>query len=151
MKRGAAILACVFLFAACGGDKATNTTVRVAGIPTRQATEACLLFIRARIVGGGTQTSCLRKIDGFPDPGATIRSRGSMAFVLPDGTIRTRVSITQQFARDGVHAHQTLRGSITGGTGIYRDARGTVNGAGTVIDRPLSLGPVNLRYALVLR
>jgi hypothetical protein len=96
VKRGAAILACVFLFAACGGDKATSTTVRVAGVPTRQATEACLLFIRARIVGGGTHTTCLRKIDGFPDPGATIRSRGSMAFVLPDGTIRTRVSITQQ-------------------------------------------------------
>jgi hypothetical protein len=127
-----------------------STTVRVAGTPTRRATETCLLIIRARIVGGGTQTTCLTEIDGFPDPGATIRSKGSMAFALSDGTIRARVSITQRFARDGAHAHQTLRGSITGGTGIYRDARGTVSGAGTVIDRPLSLGPVNLRYALVL-
>jgi hypothetical protein len=142
---------CVFLFAACGGDEVTSTTVRVAGIPTRRATEACLLFIRARIVGGGTQTTCLRKIDGFPDAGATTRSQGSMTFVLPDGTIRTRVSIVQQFARDGVHAHQTLRGSITGGTGIYRHARGMVRGTGTVIDRTLSLGPVALRYSLVLR
>lgn len=74
-----------------------------------------------------------------------------MAFVLPDGTIRTRVSITQQFARDGIHAHQTLRGSIMGGTGIYRQARGTVRGTGTAIDRASSLGPVNLRYTLVLR
>ena len=74
-----------------------------------------------------------------------------MAFALSDGTIRMRVSITQRFARDGVHAHQTLRGSITGGTGIYRQVRGTVSGSGTVIDRALSLGPVNLRYALALR
>jgi hypothetical protein len=74
-----------------------------------------------------------------------------MAFVLPNGAIRTRVSIRQQFARDGVHAHQTLRGSIVGGTGIFRQARGTVSGTGTVVDRALSLGPVNLRYALVLR
>ena len=128
-----------------------STTLRVAGIPTRRATEACLFFIRARIVGGGTQTTCLRKIDGFPDPGATTRSQGSMAFVLPHGTIRTRVSITQRFARDGVHAQQRLRGSIIGGTGIYRQARGTISGTGTVVDRALSLGPVNLRYALVLR
>jgi hypothetical protein len=152
VRRGAAILAFVFLFAGCGGgDKATSTTVRVAGIPTRTATEACLFFIRARVIGGGTQTTCLTKIDGFPDSGATIHSRGSMAFVLPDGTIRTRVSITQRFARDGVHAHQTLRGSIVGGTGIYRRARGTVSGTGTVVDRALSLGPVHLRYVLVLR
>jgi hypothetical protein len=151
MRRGAAILASIFVFAGCGGDKATSTTVRVTGSPTRRATEACLFFIRARIVGGGTQTTCLTKIDGFPDPGATIRSRGSMAFVLPDGTIRTRVSIVQRFARDGAHAHQTLRGSIVGGTRRYRRARGTVRGAGTVIDRALSLGPVNLRYVLTLR
>jgi hypothetical protein len=74
-----------------------------------------------------------------------------MAFALPKGTIRTRVSIIQRFARDGVHANQTLRGSIMGGTGIYRHARGTVSGTGTVVDRALSLGPINLRYALVLR
>jgi hypothetical protein len=151
VRRGAAILASVFLLAGCGGEKTKSTTVRVAGLPTRRATETCLFLIRARIIGGGTQTTCLTKIDGFPDPGATIRSHGSMTFVLPDGTIRTRVSIMQQFARDGVHAHQTLRGSIVGGTGNYRRARGTVRGTGTVIDRALSLGPINLRYTLVLR
>jgi hypothetical protein len=102
--------------------------------------QTCLLIIRARIVGGGTQTTCLTKIDGFPDPGATIRSKGTMAFALADGTIRARVSITQRFARDGAHADQTLRGSIVGGTGIYRQARGTVSGTGTVIDRALNLG-----------
>jgi hypothetical protein len=151
VRPGAAILAFAFLLAGCGGAKARTTTVRVAGSPTRSATEACLLFIRARIVGGGTQTTCLTKIDGFPASGATTRTQGSMAFVLPDGTIRTRVSITQHFARDGIHARQTLRGSIVGGTRIYRQARGTVRGTGTVVDRALSLGPVNLRYAIVLR
>ena len=97
------------------------------------------------------QTTCLKKIDGFPDPGATTRTQGAMAFVLAGGTIRTRVSITQRFARDGAHAHQTLRGSIVAGTGIYRQARGTVSGNGTVVDRASSLRPVNLRYAIVLR
>lgn len=74
-----------------------------------------------------------------------------MAFVLPHGTIRTRVSITQRFGGDGAHARQTLRGSIVGGTGAYRQARGSVTGTGTVVDRALSFGPVNVRYMLVLR
>ena len=146
-----AILVFVVLLAGCGGGKAMSTTVRVAGMPTRRATEACLFFIRARIAGGGTQTTCLTKIDGFPHAGATIRSHGSMAFALRDGTIRARVSLVQRFARDGAHAHQTLRGSIRGGTGIYRQSHGTVTGTGTVVDRASSLGPVNLRYVLVLR
>jgi hypothetical protein len=107
-----------------------------------------LFLIRARIVDGGTKTTCLTRIDGLPGPRATIRSEGSMTFALRRGTIRTRVRITQRFATDGVNARQSLRGSIRGGTGRYQRARGTISGGGTVVDRRTGLGPVSLRYVL---
>jgi len=128
-----------------------SLTERVQGPLTRRTTAGCLFLIRARVVGGGTQTTCLTKIDGFPGPEATIHSEGSMTFALRGGTIRTRVRITQRFAADGLHAHQALRGSITGGTGRYCEARGAITGGGAVVDRRAGLGPVNLRYTLSLQ
>lgn len=130
---------------------ARSLTVQVAGMPTRQTTDKCLFRIHARITGGGTQRTCLTKIDGFPGPGATIRSKGFMTFVLRDGTIWTRVSIKQRFAADGIHASQLVRGSIFGGTRDYARVRGAIKGSGTLVDRRAGLGPVNLRYTLSLR
>jgi hypothetical protein len=74
-----------------------------------------------------------------------------MTFALSGGAIRTRVQITQRFRADGVHARQSLRGDIVGGTRVYKHARGTLAGGGSVIDRRAGLGRVNLRYTLVLR
>ena len=128
-----------------------SLTVRVQGTPTRTSTSSCVFLIRARVVGGGTQMTCLMNVDGFPAPESTIHSKGLMTFALRRGTIRTRVSITQRFAEDGVHAHQALRGSITGGTGRFRVGRGTISGGGTVVDRRAGLGRVNLRYTLSFR
>jgi hypothetical protein len=73
-----------------------------------------------------------------------------MTFVLVAGSIRTRVLITQRFTADGVHARQTLQGTIVGGTGAYRRARGMISGGGAVVDRSSGLGPVDLRYTLSL-
>lgn len=78
-----------------------------------------------------------------------MHSRAVMTFVLVAGSIRTDVLITQEFTADGVHARQTLRGTIAGGTGVYRRAHGSING-GAVIDRSSGLGPVVLRYTLSL-
>jgi hypothetical protein len=130
---------------------AHTLTVRVRGMPTRRPTGSCLFLIRARAVGGGTQTTCITKLDGFPGPHATIRSEATMTFGVRAGAIRTRVSITQRFSADGVHAHQALRGLISGGTGRYQRARGTISGGGPVTDRRARLGPVDLRYTLSLR
>ena len=126
-------------------------TLHVAGSPTRTATAQCQLVIVARLVEGGRQRVCLTEIDGFPAPNVTMHSRGTMSFALRNGTIRTRVRITQRFRRDGRHAAQTTRGTIVGGTGRYRHARGTVSGSGTVVDTATRLTDVHIAYRLVIR
>ena len=126
-------------------------TLHVAGSSTRTATARCQLVIAARVVEGGRQRVCLTEIDGFPAPNVTMHSRGTMAFTLWSGTIRARVRITQRFRRDGRHAGQTTTGTIVGGTGRYRGARGTLTGSGTVVDTATRLTDVHLAYRLVLR
>lgn len=123
---------------------------RVHTTPTRRATNGCAFLINARLVGGGTQTTCINGLDGVPGADVVMHSRGVMTFHLKKGSIRARVRITQRFGSDGVHARQTVRGSIVGGTRAYRGAGGTINGGGTVTDRASGLGPVNLRYTLRL-
>ena len=70
----------------------------------------------------------------FPAPNATMHSRG-----------------TQRFRADGRHAAQTTAGTIVGGTGRYRHARGTLTGFGTVMDTATRLSNVRLAYRLVMR
>jgi hypothetical protein len=126
-------------------------TLHVAGSPTRTATARCQLVIVARVVEGGRQRVCLTEIDGFPAPNVTMHSRGTMTFTLRSGTIRARVRITQRFRSDGRHARQTTTGTIIGGTGRYRRARGTLTGSGTVVDTATRLTNVRLAYRLVMR
>ena len=78
-------------------------------------------------------------------------SAGTMAFTLRNGTIRARVRITQWFRSDGRHARQTTTGTIVGGTGRYRHARGTLTGSGTVVDTATRLTNVHLTYRLAVR
>ena len=126
-------------------------TLHVTGSPRRTATAQCQLVIVARLVEGGRQRVCLMEIDGFPAPSVTMHSRGTMSFALRNGTIRTRVRITQRFRRDGRHAAQTTTGTIVGGTGRYRHVRGTLTGSGTVVDTATRLAGVRLAYRLAIR
>ena len=126
-------------------------TLHVAGSPTRTATARCQLVIVARVVEGGRQRVCLTEIDGFPAPNVTMHSRGTMTFTLRAGTIRARVRITQRFRSDGRHARQTTTGTIVGGTGRYRHARGTLTGSGTVVDTATRLTNARLAYRLAIR
>jgi hypothetical protein len=126
-------------------------TLHVAGSPTRTATARCQLVIVARVVEGGRQRVCLTEIDGFPAPNVTMHSRGTMTFTLRSGTIRARVRITQRFRRDGRHAAQTTKGTIVGGAGRYRHARGTLTGSGTVVDTATRLTNVRIAYRLAVR
>jgi hypothetical protein len=68
---------------------------------------------------GGRQRVCLTEIDGFPAPNVIMHSRGRMTFALRDGTIRTRVRVTQRFRGDSRHARQSTTGTILG-AGRYR-------------------------------
>jgi hypothetical protein len=129
---------------------ASTLTLAVRGTPSRRATSACYFLIRAPVVGGGTQRTCLTAVDGFPAPRAVLRSRGWMEFVLRRGTLRVRVRITQRFGADGVRARQTVSGTVVGGTGRYAGARGTISGGGSVVDWARGLGPVDLRYTIRL-
>lgn len=138
--------------AACGGSGGTETIdLHVAGTPSRRSGGQCVFVIQAPLVGGGRQHTCLTKIDGFPGPRARMRSKGRMSFVLPGGSIEARVDVTQRFAADGMHARQTLSGSVIRGTGRFRGRRGTIRGGGTVVDRRSALGRVDLHYTLSLK
>ena len=78
-------------------------------------------------------------------------SRGTRTFTLRAGTIRARVRITQRFRRDGRHATQTTTGTIVGGSGRFRHARGTLTGSGTVVDTATRLTNMRLAYYLAVR
>ena len=125
--------------------------LHVDATPARSTAGACLFVIRAPVRGGGRSTTCLTSVDGFPAPRATLRSAGTMAFALPRGTVRARIHVTQRFAADGAHATQTRGGTVVGGCGRYRGARGVVRGGGSVVDRRGGLGPCLLSYRLVRR
>jgi hypothetical protein len=129
---------------------AATLLLRVDAVPSRRSTSACIFAIRAPLVGGGTQTTCLTSIDGVPAPSATMHSRGTMAFALRGGLLRAQVRITQRFAADGVHARQTVSGRVSGGSGRFAGTRGTISGGGSVVDRRGGLGRVDLRYTIAL-
>ena len=127
-----------------------SLTLHLASTPTRTSSSNCAFLITNRLVEGGRQTTCLKSVGGFPSPHAKLKSSGTMVFVLKGGSLHARFSSILAFAGDGVHARQTVRGSVTGGTGRYRGCRGTVAATGTVVDRPTALGPVRATYRLTL-
>lgn len=66
--------------------------------------------------------------------------------VLPDGSITAVVHERFDFARDQRHVHVMWSGAVTGGTGRYAHARGTIDGSG-----PVSDGRANYRVTIRLR
>ncbi len=79
-----------------------------------------------------------------------MHTRAVMTFVLMAGSDPDACADHAGFTADGVHARQTLRGMIVGGTGVYRHARGIISGGRAIVDRSSGLGPVDLRYTLSL-
>jgi hypothetical protein len=124
--------------------------VHVDTVPVRTQPAGCIFQIAAPLREGGTTKTCLTSVDGFPAPRATMHSKGVMTFAWRSGTLRVRVTVTQVFAADGVHAKQSVVGRITGGTGKYAHAHGTLSGGGSVIDRRSGLGRVRLAYKLTI-
>ena len=128
-----------------------SLTLHVTGNATRTTSSHCGFVITAHVVEGGTQVTCLTSVRGYPAPGATIHSAGTMTFRSKGGTIRSRISVTQRFAANGSTARQTLTGRIVGGTRAYRGVRGTITGGGTVVDTETRLSHLRLTYRLVFR
>lgn len=131
---------------------ARTVVVLVRGGATGHSTSSCFLVLRSRLVGGGSETYCLRTFHGAPGRGAVVQDAGTMTFAWRDGTLRAEVRVVQRFAADGAHARQSLRGAVTGGTGRYRGARGTISGGGALVERPAArVVTSDLRYVLRLR
>jgi hypothetical protein len=125
-----------------------SLTLHVTGTASRGTSGACGFTVSAKVAEGGRQVTCLTSVRGYPGPGSVIRSAGTMTFVLSRGTIRTRVAITQRFAKNGSSATQTLTGRIVGGAGAYAGARGKITGGGTLVDTSNALRRLRLTYRL---
>jgi hypothetical protein len=120
----------------------------VDGPATRRAGDRCVFVIRAAVREGGRQSTCLTSVQGFPRSNGRILSKGFMTFNLKRGTIRAEVSLSMRFLGDGEHAQQTLRGTLTEGTGRYSHARGTITGTGSLIDTSRWLSHLKLTYRI---
>jgi hypothetical protein len=131
----------------------TRLAIRVSGPASSRSTARCFLLIRGRVVGGGSEAYCLQTFSGRPGPNAVVQDRGTMTFSLPRrGTLRTAVRIVQTFAADGRHARQSLTGTVVGGSGTFRRARGTIRGGGTDVEAaPGRITASALRYVVTLR
>lgn len=126
-------------------------TVHVRSTPVRTSAPKCVFLIRNAVVEGGTQTTCLRSVQGVPYAGSVVRSTGTMTFALGQGVLRVKITSVLHFGRDGIHASQQVAGTITEGSGAYRGARGSLTGSGTVVDGASGLGRVAATYRFVIR
>jgi hypothetical protein len=96
--------------------------VHVEGPARTVPTPACFIELRARIVGGGTEVTCLRTFHGEPGPNAVVRLNATIAFHLPHRLLRYRVLIVDRFAADGKHARQTVTGKGIRGGGTFTES-----------------------------
>lgn len=120
--------------------------IRLSGSSTARSTSACFLLIEQ-----GALSSCLT-FSGRPGPNAVVQERGTISLALRGGTLRARVRIVQRFGADGTRATQTLTGTLTGGTGPYRLAQGTIAGGGQLVESPPAhVASSSLRYVISLR
>ena len=120
-----------------------HLVVKVRGTSTSLLSTSCFIKIRQHVVGGGTETYCLKSFHGEPGPNATVRDSGVMTFALKGRTIRANVQILEKFAADGAHARQSLKGKVVGG--------GTVAGGGPLVEKPPGhIASSNLSYVLTL-
>jgi hypothetical protein len=126
--------------------------IHLVGPATSTPTIGCFMRVAGKVEGGGRSLYCLKTFTGRPGPATTVRDSGTMIFSLPAGTLTAQVKIVQRFARDGKHATQTLSGTVIGGTGAYRDARGAISGGGTDTETaPGQIAKSDLRYRVLLR
>jgi hypothetical protein len=148
----ASIFAVAALALSASAGAATTLTLRVSGSASSRSTSTCFLLLTGHVVGGGRESYCLKTFAGRPGPRATVRDSGTMRFTRKGWSLVARVRIVQRFGADGAHAHQTLRGTVTGGTGRFRGARGTIAGGGTDVERPPGhIVRSSLRYVIRLR
>jgi hypothetical protein len=116
-------------------------TVRIVSAPTfLGATPKCPALrshVQLQSVAGtqlGTSLLCVQ-VATFDDATGIFTEIGTLTLYLPGGTIETAVTIVDDFAGFPI-VTQSLTGDVVDGTGIYRGARGSITGGGTIF-----LGP----------
>lgn len=82
----------------------------------------------------GTSLLCVQ-VANFDDETGTFTEIGTLTLYLPGGTIDTAVTIVDDFTGFPI-VTSTLTGDVTGGSGIYLGASGSISGAGTVVVGP---------------
>ena len=96
----------------------------------------------------GSAESCVLAIRKTNTASGALRSivqTARVAFKLPAGTIVTRQTQAFRFAADQVHSTASFEGRVTGGTGSYAGAAGSVDGSGL---RTNGRGPLTVTIAL---
>jgi hypothetical protein len=109
--------------AECPGGSVRYGIESRAGKPIGTATLCVLRASKADTRGGGvTVTERIRETDAFKD-----------------GWLSTAQTQTYRVAADGARGQVTLAGIVTGGTGRYARARGTITGAGVNTSKLLNV------------
>jgi hypothetical protein len=143
MVKAALLAAALVLPAAATAGGAPGSTVRLtlAGVPANLgAARACpdgqtrLPIVDAGGRRVGSSLVCVveaRKTERAGYAVGTIVEKVVETDVLPSGGIRSRATYVFNFASaDGSLARVSMRGTVTGGTGRYADARGSISGTG---------------------
>jgi hypothetical protein len=79
----------------------------------------------------GSSLLCASSVT-FDDPTATQIQEGILTLYLPGGAIAATATLVDGFG-GYPNVTQTISGSVTAGTGVYRGASGTLAGGGTIV------------------
>jgi hypothetical protein len=143
MVKAALVGGMLALVVAAGAVGAAGRTVRLtlAGVPANLGAAHGCPDGRTRlpIVGAGgrrvgSSLVCVLEASKTERAGfavGTIVEKVVETDVLPAGSVRSRATYVFNFTEaDGSLARVSMRGTVTGGTGRYADARGTISGTG---------------------
>jgi hypothetical protein len=163
MVKAALFAGALALFAAAGaagGADVRTVRLTLAGVPANLGAAHGCPDGRTRlpIVGAGgrrvgSSLVCVleaRKTERAGFVVGTIVERVVETDVLRTGSIRSRATYVFNFVEaDGSLARVSMRGTVTGGTGSYADARGSISGTG--LQKVQDTGCQRIRLAIRLR
>jgi hypothetical protein len=99
-------------------------------------------------VGFGRQ--CVQSQTPTPCPTFCDVVVGHLTLSLAGGKLEADWTISETFSPDFTTVTQTLAGTVTGGTGLYDDAAGTLSGGGLIIFNPDGTLTTDLEIVLTL-
>jgi hypothetical protein len=121
----------------------------VFGDPTTACPEGVITFAVVNAFGlpAGTGVNCIQSVT-FDEVRQQQVLESDSTIQLVTGTLRAHVISTEalDFGADVHVIHESYRGTIAGGTGIYRNAHGTFMGGGTLETQNGAVIDVEIAY-----